>query len=383
MEILYQMTTKMFHLSNISFEKLNTEIISNIENILDFFGIDYKMGKKTYFGCCPIHGGDNKRAWHIYNTENPIWRCFTHGCESKYGKDMIGLIIALHEYTGKKIGRQQAIRWYMEWAKKNDSDYYVSDNDINNARFSKLIKVHIVENNKPKNPISREKIRKSLAIPSPYYLSRGVSRAILDKYDIGDCLSTDYTKEMYGRAVVPMYDESYSYMTGCSGRSVFDQCKKCELYHTPKLSCPKEEYWGCFPKWRHSKSLVKEKTLFNYWFAKKHIIESNTAILVESPGNVLKLESCGVNYSVANLGTSLSTQQILMLSSAACMNIVVIGDNDDAGRKYMEAVESMTKNNFNVFKINISGSDLAEMPDKNVLDELWPIMKKLKLEIRR
>lgn len=376
--------TTSFPLNNLSFEKLSFEIADNIENLLDYFGIEYKIGRKTYFGCCPIHNGDNKRAWHVYNGEYPKWSCYTHGCENKYGKDMLGLIVALtFTVDNKKITKYDAAKWYIQWAKKSSSDYYVSDVEISNARFVKMAKVHVIDNVKPKTLITRDIVRKSLKIPSPYYLNRGVLPSIIERYDIGDCLSTDFRKEMYMRAVVPMYNESYEYMMGCSGRSIFPECPKCNLYHNLNHSCPKPENQAFYPKWKHSKTLVKEKTLFNYWFAKPHIMQSNSAILVESPGNVLKLESCGIKCSLASLGTSFSSYQTLMLSSSGCMNVIVIGDNDDAGRKYMQTLDETLNRQFNVHKINISGSDIGEMKEKQVLDELWPTLKKLHIEIKR
>ena len=43
----------------------------------------------------------------------------------------------------------------------------------------------------------------------------------------------DETKEMYGRVVVPIYDDNYEYVVGVAGRSIFE-IHTCGMYHNPK-----------------------------------------------------------------------------------------------------------------------------------------------------
>ena len=62
-------------------------------------------------------------------------------------------------------------------------------------------------------------------------------------------------------------------------------------------------------KWRHNKDFKTQEHLYNMWFAKEFIQSTRTAIIVESPGNVWRLEEAGIHNSVAIFGTNLSIKQ--------------------------------------------------------------------------
>ena len=221
--------------------------------------------------------------------------------------------------------------------------------------------------------IDRNLIQQSLSIPASYFIERGYSEDILIKYDIGLCLNPK--KEMYNRAVAPIYDNEHKYMIGCTGRSIFDKCDQCEKYHATG-TCPTDNLWK-FSKWKHSSGFRADSILYNMWFAKEFIGKSYTAIIVEGPGNVWKLEEAGFHNSVAIFGSSLSDRQKINLDSSGAMSILILTDNDEAGHKAAEQIKSKCQNTYRVFRPTFTKSDIGEMNKEDIDKEIKPILSKL------
>ena len=201
--------------------------------------------------------------------------------------------------------------------------------------------------------ISRESVVKSLCIPSNYYLKRNFSENILKKYDVGEC--TTHGKEMYNRAVVPIYDIDHKRMIGCSGRSIDESLK---------------------PKWRHSTGFKAEENLYNYWYAKDFIKECGVVILVESPGNVWRLEEAGIHNSVALFGASLGDKQKMLLDISGAMTIITIMDNDEAGKKAALQINKKCQRIYNMKNIEINYADIAEMSVDQINKEIKPLIER-------
>ena len=170
---------------------------------------------------------------------------------------------------------------------------------------------------------SKEKLRQTLEIPCEYYINRGYSSDVLDKYDVGL-----YNKR--NRVVVPVYDDSYKYVAGFLGRSVHDQCKKCKKWHDSKHKCPNKVYEikEC-EKWLNG-SFESTNYLYNYWFAAEHIRKTGVAILVEGAGDVWRLEENGIHVSLALFGTDLTDSQRILLDRSGALSIIVMLDSDEA-----------------------------------------------------
>lgn len=71
-----------------------------------------------------------------------------------------------------------------------------------------------------------------------------------------------------------------------------------------------------------------QKSLSLFGFDK---YSSGDLVLVESPLDVIRLESLGITGGVASFGTSVSEEQILLLTSVKNGKIIVAMDNDQAG----------------------------------------------------
>lgn len=358
------------------------KLCDNIEPLLAVLNIDHlRHNGKMICGECPIHSGDNKSAFNLYpegDSYRGNWKCRTHNCEKTFQASIIGFIrgvlsnqtLGWVKHGDETVSFQDTIKFIESFLGNNLSSIKISKKEIEKNNFAALIKHIAPPTVINESRISRHSVRQSLIIPSEYFVNRGFNRNILDKYDVGLCNKPE--KEMYNRAVVPIYDIEYKFVVGCSGRSIFDKCNGCGCYHDPQDKCPNSEEKWKFPKWKHNKDFKSQNHLYNMWNAKKHILDSGKVIIVESPGNVWKLEECGIHNSVGIFGSSMSDRQKILLDGSGAMTIILIMDNDEAGRKAAASIANKCKNTYNVSSITISKSDIGDMTIEEINKEIKP-----------
>lgn len=381
------MTTKKSHLNDQAKLKIVCdEVCDNIESLLDNFGLDYKNNGKMITMACPIHDGDNASALNLYpegDTYRGNWKCRTHNCEKIFKGSILGFIrgiISNQKYGWKKDGDEscsfkEAVEYALNLINKDISNIKISRVDRDKKQFTSMVG-YLNNNSQPELPqITRSQIVKSLNIPAQYFIDRKYSPTILEKYDIGLCSSPN--KEMTNRVVVPIYDNNYKFMVGCTGRSIYEKCNTCKGFHDPNNSCPHSDDIWKYCKWKHNKDFKSQNHLYNFWFAKEHILKNGVAIIVESPGNVWRLEENGIHNSVAMFGCSLSDRQKILLDSSGAMSLVILTDNDDAGRKAAEQIKQKCQNTYRIFIPHISKPDIGEMNSEEIHNEIIPYLKKI------
>jgi len=334
--------------------KVNELLCDDIDSLFEHLGVDFSHQGKMIVCACPVHNGDNAGAFNLYTEElaNGLrgnWKCRTQGCEEKFGNNILALLRGALELPWK-----DTVNWACNFLGVN----YVNFKGVSSSELEKRKYITGINslNNKPKEEnigVTRDIIIGRLAIPCSYYLNRGYSKEILSKYDVGLC--EDRTKKMGGRAVVPIYNTSYEYAVGFTGRATN------ENYNY---------------KWIHSTGFQASNYLYNYWFAKEHILKNGVVILVEGPGDVWKLEQSGVHTSLAMFGTDLSDQQLSLLYSCGANSIVVLTDNDEAGKMSAEKINNKCKRLFRMFFPELSSSDVGEMSENQIKKEIVPILDK-------
>jgi 5S rRNA maturation endonuclease (ribonuclease M5) len=380
MTITMKKKTKKFHLyDQYQLKHLSDLLCDDIENLLTALGLDsYKMLDKMVSMSCPIHGGDNSSAFNLYHQGDSYrgnWKCRTHGCENTFKSSIIGFIRGcLSRSKGwsqpgdEIVSFNEAIQFAVDFTQFSPESVKQSRKAKEKNNFINSIKHIRPESTENTNIVPRNKVINNLQIPSQYFLDRGYSSDILIKYDVGDCLGVG--KEMSGRAVVPVYNNEFTGMIGCTGRSVCSKCDECNSYHSN--DCPKDHELWLYSKWRHSKNFKTQECLYNYWFAKKYIEDSKTVILVESPGNVWRLEEANIHNSVALFGASLSHKQKMLLDISGAMNIITIMDNDPAGQEAAKQISEKCGRIYNIKHINIQCNDLGDMTVADILNTIVP-----------
>lgn len=242
--------------------------------------------------CCPIHGGNNRRAFS-YRSDMKVWKCWTKHCEDSYGSDLIGLVKAV-----KKVGYKEALDYVIQTIGQQPN---IEDMDL--KRFIRLNKVK-------KNVPQRLDLAMLKNKDSAYFESRGLSRQICEAYEtfIWD---EPGNYAMHNRYCIPIKNEENE-VVGYTGRS-------------PR---PNDEY-----KWLHGPETAKlSKVLFNLNNASSCIKQHGTAVLVEGPLDVLKLVDNGISNIVTGLSLSISKDQLLSLLKHNCKKLYILFDPDEAGK---------------------------------------------------
>ncbi len=360
---------------------MSDSLCDNIEELLDILDVtDYRISDKMVICSCPIHGGDNPSAFNLYHTGDSYrgnWKCRTHNCEEIFKPSILGFIrgcLSNKRYDwsskeGQVCTFKETITFAERFLGNKLDEIKISSKQKEKTSFVNVVKYINTKNEEETNKIPRSTIVSSLDIPSKYFIERGFSKDILLKYDVGDCNTA--SKPMFGRAVVPVYDQDYKYMVGCTGRSIDNKCNKCSCYHKSP-QCPPEDKQYLHSKWRHNFGFKTQNHLYNYWFAKDHIKKTGKVILVESPGNVWRLEEAGIHNSVALFGASLADIQKMILDISGAMTIYTIMDNDDAGKKAAENIYKKCERIYNVHNIELEQSDVASMNVDQVKDFIKP-----------
>ncbi len=298
-------------LSKPKIDILCQKLSERVEEILDFFGIEYEQYDNRIAAACPIHDGDKTDALTIFTSGDNVvgnWYCWTNHCEKEYVNTMLGTAFV--------------------------------------ACASNLLK-----KSKPTpKGISRDMVRQGLQRPVDFYLKRGFLEETLDTFDVGICINSN--KLMYNRVVVPVYDDSHQYMVGCVGRSLEDN--------------PSTQ------KWINSKGFNSGAHLYNYWMAKKEISRTETIVLVEGQGDVWRLWEAGIRNAVGMFGCHLTDYQQISIEKSGAMNIVVLTDNDEAGIKAASSIKEKCGRLFNLHFPQLPKKDVGDMSTDEIEEQLKP-----------
>jgi len=326
------------------------DLTENIRDILNLLGIEYQDYHNRITFQCPLHDSNKSDSLSILlegSNKNGLWCCWTQRCETKYGYGLFNLVKGiLSVQQNKDISNNEVYKFVKKYAEV--SNY---NSDLN--QYSKLVST------KPKDikyNIEREKIRNSIQIPAKYFINRGYSPEILNKYDIGTC--TTKGKKFFTRIIVPVYDENYNYV-GCTSRSPNPECNKCGGYHIGK--CPSnnlEKFWSS--KWLNSDDFYCGNHLYNIWFAQEQIIKTGTIILVEGPPDIWRLAEAGIYNSIAVFGDKLTEEQQNKLNNLPVFNMVILTDNDKAGKTARSNIELQCKRYYNIIHKQTINKDCGD-----------------------
>lgn len=369
---------RLFEDKDISF--IQDRACERIGEIFDALGLEYTERHDYLQAACPVHGGDNQRAmfWAIRSCH---WQCKTRGCHRETitgpSSSIFGLIRGtMARKTKKEWGFQDSVNFVAQVLGLEKCD--VKETTAQDIEIAKIVKKH----RRKQSTVQGQGIPLATMVPylkpdQVYYPNRGVPPEIIAKYHISFC-NTE-SKPMYQRAFFPILDKTGRRVVGWSGRSIHDQCSKCDTYHHPKRSsCPTEKYRGMYTKWKHSKGFRGELCLYNIWYAKPFISKTGTVILCEGPGDVWAYEAAGIKNSVALLGVNMSRQQRLMLQNAGALTVVCTFDNDEAGKNAMKKLERDLIHYFRVFCITPdTEQDMGDMFPADIAEKIGPVLEKV------
>lgn len=271
-----------------------------------------KRSGTKLIGPCPVHGGDNPRAFHA-DLDKQVWHCFT-GCGR--GGNQLDLVALKDDLTIRDAAlRLQAHFLGPQTATKGNEPAgtaHGADSEDGDAPGSPAAEGDRETGAEAPEPNPVLSLRLALQGDHPHLTKdRGLSVATTEYFGVG------YANRgiMRGTIAIPIHN-SAGELVAYAGRHL------------------KPETIREHGKYKFPKGFRKELELYGYHLAKEHLGEG--LILVEGFFSVLKLYEAGLRGVVASMGCQLSEYQAALLAEAR--DVVVIYDGNDAGRRGTEGV---------------------------------------------
>ena len=318
-------------------KKVRQIIFDDIDVLLEDLGLEYEQESDNIFMSCPIHeGSDNKHGLSI-SLSKQAWRCWTRGCHEEFNTDIFGFIRGvLSSQSADMVSFSDVLRYICKI-------YNVDNAKTKNAKdkkpevedpFRDIVRIFQKKKEIAKPP--SVSIQVKTLDHSPYFEARGFDRKTLSHFGVKDC--SDNLSPMRHRAIIPIY--SFNSKIGYIARAT--------------------KAW-LQPKYLFSEGLVKTDHLYNYDNAIEHGQDKSCLFLVEGQGDVWKLYEAGVINAVGLFGKDISKTQATTLKRSGVTTLVVLTDNDQAGRESKIKINRRLGRMFNLKFPHFPSNDLGVM----------------------
>jgi DNA primase len=155
---------------------------------------------------------------------------------------------------------------------------------------------------------------------------------------------------MKDRAIIPIHNDNGSDLVGIIGRST-------KAYRLPKFLF-------------YPTGFNKRHYFYNYHRAIQRATEKSCLFITEGQGDVWKLHEAGVKNAVSVFGKTLSEEQVNKLMRMPITKIVVLMDNDQAGREARLEIYRKLNRIYKLIFPTVSGKDIGEMTTRQIKDNI-------------
>lgn len=330
-------------------QQIKTLLNNNAEEVFAKLGMKCEVFGDNIYSTCPIHeSSDNPRAFS-YSKNKGIWKCWTRECQHQYRNDILGLIKgSLSNSCGHDIDFKDVLSWIKQEFNINTkvSNKKIIATDNKHDDFEELIKILNDDISFPS--VSNIDLNLQLKSPSSYFQDRGFEKSTLEYFGVGDCI--DKKSKLYERAIIPIHNENGSIIVGYICRSIKD-------YKLPKFLI-------------YPKGFDKRFYLYNLHRSIEHIKNTNTLFVVEGQGDVWKLYEAGIYNAVGMFGKTLSKEQEKKLQQLPLTHIIILTDNDQAGRESKIQLQRQLGRFYKLTFPQLSQKDIGEMTAKQIKDNI-------------
>jgi DNA primase len=240
-----------------------------------------RSGKDQYRGCCPIHRGDGRDAFHV-NLARNIFHCFACGA----GGTVLDFVAAMERCS------------LFEAAQKLQAMTCSSVPTISTPNEKKLV----TERRRVSSPLNFELT--GIDCRHPYLAERGITEQTAREFGVGFYSGPGL---MHRRLVIPIHNAEGQLLAYC-GRSV-DQTQ---------------------PRYRVPSGFAKSEILFNLHRAVAG--SENSVVVVEGFFDCMKVHQAGIRSVVALMGSVLYEPQRQVLLERF-NRVILLLDGDPTGRK--------------------------------------------------
>ena len=180
---------------------------------------------------------------------------------------------------------------------------------------------------------------------SPYFESRNFDSETLAHFSVEDCVSAHPIVK--DRSIIPVF---------------YQQLK---VGYIARATKP----WQS-PKYLFSDKFKKANFLYNYDNSLEKCTQTSTLFLVEGQGDVWRMYESGVENCVGLFGKDVSVKQKDLLLKSGATRLVVLTDNDQAGRESKIKIQRELFRLFNLTFPKIKAKDIGEMSPQKIKDSI-------------
>ena len=320
-------------------------IFQDIFKLLDSFELEYTQDADNIFMKCPIHEGSDNPVGVSISLDRQMWRCWTRGCHEHYKNDIWGFIKGVLGTESFSEALKYVCKIYnVKGASKNDRDSYGVDGDSDSCQqreFSQIVRQIKQTRTTTKEAIEVCDFAKPETTPAPcsYFISRGFGPETLNHFGV-QSVKKDARGVLRHRSIIPIWDADGGY-AGYIARATKDFIQ---------------------PKYIFSKGIRKSEYLYNYHNA----VGQDTLFVVEGQGDVWRLWECGVKNAVGLFGKDVSSQQRKLLLNSGATKLIILTDNDQAGRESKIKIKRDLGRLFTLVFPKMHNKDLGDMSVENI-----------------
>lgn len=332
---------------------------------------------REFIGLCPFH--DDKNPSMYVSPVKQIYKCFSCGA----GGDVFSFCMNYHKLTFPESLKHLAERAGIELKERGSGS--------EDHGRSKSERQHMAEANEKAMKFFRSLLHHNEhgRIAREYLATRGINEAMIEAFQIGyaadkwDGLALTITSKAW-----PVRDFELAGLVNrrANGDGHVDRMRHRLIFPIlDPLNRPIAFGGRILPggslddkveaKYLNSPETTlfnKSKTLYGIHLAKKPIIDSRTAVIVEGYTDVIAAHQAGAANVVATLGTALTAEHVQVLRRFA-EKVVLVFDGDEAGRKAADrAVELFLTGEVDVaIAILPGGQDPADVLSAENGLEVW------------
>ena len=328
----------------LDFNKVKEIIFKDLPLLLDDLEVVYSLNNNNIFMPCPIHGGDNPNGLSISLTYKN-WRCWTRGCHEDSSTDIFGFIQSMLTERGDPSSFSDVLRYICKLYNIKDAQKQETQEDPY-KEFGDFVEIF-----KENHCLELESTQEvETCGGSPYFESRGFKRKTLAHFSVEDC--KEKKSIVKDRSIIPVFYES---------RKVGHIARATKSWQSPK--------------YLFSDGFKKANFLYNYDNALQKCIETSTLFLVEGQGDVWRMYESGVENCVGLFGKDISSKQKNLLLKSGATKLIILTDNDQAGRESKIKIQRELFRLFNLTFPKIQAKDIGEMSIKDIKHSILSTIK--------
>jgi len=328
-----------------------------VEVINDY--VTLKREGVNYQACCPFH--NEKTPSFVVSPSKGLFKCF--GCGK--GGNAVSFVMEHENITYPEALKVVAKKYGIEVKEREETEEDIRRNNDRESMFMLNSWASDYFTNVLHNT------DEGLSVGLSYFRQqRGFSEATIKKFGLGFCPSSG--DKMTQDALRAGYKEEFLLSTGLSIKresdgAIFDRFRERVMFPVHNVSGRIVAFGGRtlrtdkkvakYQNSPESEIYSKKNEIYGLFFAKKAIQQQNYAIMVEGYTDVISMHQSGVENVVASSGTSLTTEQIRLLSRFT-KNITVMYDGDSAGQHAsLRGIDMILKEGLNVRVVLLPAED--------------------------